>query len=158
MLAVSEAIDLKQLLSAIGDAIVITDGEGAIVMWNPACERMFGYTEREALGQSLDLIIPDRLRKRHWDGYNETMRTGVTKYGTTLLRVPAAHRDGSTLSIAFTVAMLHSPDGHPSAVAAVIRDETSRFNEDRALRKKLAELEAKLAAYSQAQATPPLAQ
>jgi PAS domain S-box-containing protein len=118
-------------------------------LWNPAAERMFGYTEKEALGASLDLIIPERLRGRHWDGYNETMRTGITKYGTTLLRVPAAHRDGSQLSIAFTVAMLHGPDGQPSAVAAVIRDETSRFNEDRALRKKLAELEAKVAAYSQ---------
>jgi PAS domain S-box-containing protein len=148
MLAASEAIDLKQLLSAIGDAIVVTDGEGAIVMWNPACERMFGYAEREALGQSLDLIIPERLRKRHWDGYNETMRTGVTKYGTTLLRVPAEHRDGSTMSIAFTVAMLNGPDGKPTAIAAVIRDETSRFNEDRALRKRLAELEAQVAAYS----------
>ena len=149
MLAVSEAIDLKQLLSAIGDAIVITDGEGAIVMWNPACERMFGYTGREAIGQSLDLIIPERLRQRHGDGYAQTMRTGETKYGTTLLRVPAVHRDGSALSIAFTVAMLNGPDGKPVAIAAVIRDETSRFNEDRALRKRLAELEAQLAAYSQ---------
>jgi len=145
MLAASEAIDLRQLLSAIGDAIVVTDGEGAIVMWNPACERMFGYTEREALGQSLDLIIPDRLRKRHWDGYNETMRTGVTKYGTTLLRVPAVHKDGQSLSIAFTVALLHSagPEKSVTGIVAVIRDETSRFTEERNLRKRLAELEAK---------------
>ncbi len=148
MLAVSEAIDLKQLLAAIGDAIVVTDGEGAIAMWNPACERMFGYTEREALGQSLDLIIPDRLRKRHWDGYNETMRTGVTKYGTTLLRVPAVHKDGSAMSIAFTVALLNGADGHPVAIAAVIRDETIRFAEERALKKRIAELEAQVAAYS----------
>ena len=152
MMTVSESLDLKQLLSAIGDAVVITDGAGAIVLWNPAAERMFGYTEREALGASLDLIIPERLRQRHWDGYHQTMRTGETKYGTTLLRVPAAHRDGSALSIAFTVAMIHDAEGRPSAVAAVIRDETSRFNEDRALRKRLAEAEAKLAAYSQASA------
>jgi PAS domain S-box-containing protein len=148
MLATPETIDLRQLLAAIGDAVIVTDGDGAIVLWNPACERMFGYTEHEAMGQSLDLIIPERLRKRHWDGYEQTMRTGETKYGTTLLRVPAAHRDGTSLSIAFTVAMLHSPDGRPAAVAAVIRDETSRFNEDRALRKRLAELEAQVAAYS----------
>jgi len=109
---------------------------------------MFGYTEREALGASLDLIIPERLRKRHWDGYHQTLRTGETKYGTTLLRVPATHRDGSALSIAFSVAMLHGPDGAPSAVAAVIRDETSRFNEDRALRKRLSELEEQVASYS----------
>jgi PAS domain S-box-containing protein len=148
MLAIPETIDLRQLLDAVGDAVIVTDGDGAIVLWNPACERMFGYTEHEAMGQSLDLIIPERLRKRHWDGYEQTMRTGETKYGTTLLRVPAAHRDGTSLSIAFTVAMLHSPDGRPAAVAAVIRDETSRFNEDRALRKRLADLEAQVAAYS----------
>jgi PAS domain S-box-containing protein len=150
MLNVSDTLDLRQLLAAVGDAVVVTDGAGAIVLWNPAAERMFGYTEREALGASLDLIIPERLRQRHWDGYHETMRTGETKYGTTLLRVPAAHRDGTALSIAFTVAMIHDADGLPSAVAAVIRDETSRFDEDRALRKRLAEAEAKLAAYSRA--------
>jgi PAS domain S-box-containing protein len=153
MLNVSETLDLRQLLGAMGDAVVVTDAAGAIVLWNPAAERMFGYTEGEALGASLDLIIPERLRKRHWDGYHQTLRTGETKYGTTLLRVPAAHRDGSALSIAFTVAMLHDADGRPSAVAAVIRDETSRFNEDRALRKRLAELEAQLAAYSGAPAS-----
>jgi len=149
MLTVSETLDLRQLLGAVGDAVVVTDGAGAIILWNPAAERMFGYTEREALGASLDLIIPERLRQRHWDGYHQTMRTGETKYGTTLLRVPAAHRDGTPLSIAFTVAMIHDAAGKPSAIAAVIRDETSRFNEDRALRKRLSEAEAKLAAYSQ---------
>ena len=153
MLNVSDTLDLRQLLAAVGDAVVVTDGAGAIILWNPAAERMFGYTEREALGASLDLIIPERLRQRHWDGYHQTMRTGETKYGTTLLRVPGQHRDGSSLSIAFTVAMIHDAEGRPSAIAAVIRDETSRFNEDRALRKRLAEAEAKLAAYSQAPAS-----
>ena len=141
----SAAIDLSQLVTAVGDAIVVTDASGAITVWNPAAERMFGYTQSEALGQSLDLIIPERLRKRHWDGYHKTMQTGVTKYGSDLLKVPAAHKDGRALSIAFTVAMLNAPDGKPAAIAAVIRDETSRFNEERSLRKRLAELEAQRA-------------
>ena len=139
------AIDFSQLVTAIGDAIVVTDASGAITLWNPAAERMFGYSQSEALGQSLDLIIPDRLRKRHWDGYHKTMQTGQTKYGTDLLKVPAAHKDGRALSIAFTVAMLLSADGKPAAIAAVIRDETLRFNEERSLRKRLAELEARVA-------------
>jgi PAS domain S-box-containing protein len=142
----SEAIDLSQLITAVGDAIIVTDADGAIKVWNPAAERMFGYTQAEAVGRSLDLIIPERLRKRHWDGYHQTMRTGETKYGSDLLKVPAAHKDGRALSIAFTVAMLNSPEGKPAAVAAVIRDETSRFNEERGLRKRLAEAEAQLAA------------
>jgi len=102
---------------------------------------MFGYTEAEALGQSLDLIIPERLRKRHWDGYEKSMATGTTRYGNDVLRVPAIDKAGRTMSIAFTVAMLFAPDRKVSAIAAVIRDETSRFNDDRALRKRLAELE-----------------
>jgi PAS domain S-box-containing protein len=140
------AIDHSQLVAAIGDAIVVTDAAGAITVWNPAAERMFGFAESEALGRSLDLIIPERLRQRHWDGYHKTMQTGETKYGTELLRVPAVKKDGSALSIAFTVAMLYSAEGKPAAIAAVIRNETSRFDEERKLRKRLAELEAKLAA------------
>jgi PAS domain S-box-containing protein len=142
----STAIDLSQFLTAVGDAIIVTDADGAITVWNPAAERIFGYTRAEALGRSLDLIIPDRLRKRHWDGYRQTMRTGVTRYGSELLKVPATHKDGRALSIAFSVAMLYSPDGKPTAIAAVIRDETTQFNEQRALRGRLAEVEAQLEA------------
>ncbi len=141
----SSTIDLKQLVEAIGDAIVISDAKGAITLWNPAAERMFGFSQEDALGKSLDLIIPERQRQRHWDGYQKTMDTGITRYGNDVLRVPAVHKDGHTLSIAFTVALLHTPDNKVAAIVAVIRDESSRFAEDRALRKRLTELEAKVA-------------
>ena len=104
-----------------------SDAQGLIVLWNPACTRMFGYTEADALGKSLDLIIPQRQQKPHWDGYNKTMATGITKYGNDVLRVPAMHKDGHTLSIAFTVSMLHNPDGSVSAIIAVIRDALGRL-------------------------------
>ncbi|AMP04939.1 PAS domain-containing protein [Collimonas pratensis] len=142
----SSAIDLDQLVQAVGDAIVISDAGGAITLWNPAAERMFGFSQAEALGKSLDLIIPERQRQRHWDGYQKTMESGITRYGNDVLRVPAVHKDGHTLSIAFTVALLRTPAGKVAAIVAVIRDESSRFAEDRVLRKRLAELEAKLAA------------
>ena len=134
-------LDCKQLVESIGDAVIASDPAGAINLWNPAAERVFGYTEAEALGKSLDIIIPQRQQQRHWDGYNKTMETGVTKYGNDELRVPAVHKDGHTLSIAFTVAMLHTPDGKISAIVAVVRDESARFAEDRALKKRLTELE-----------------
>lgn len=143
-------IDFKQLVAAVGDAIVAADASGAMTLWNPAAERMFGFTEQEALGQSLDLIIPQRQQQRHWDGYHKTMETGVTKYGNDVLRVPAVHKDGHTLSIAFTVALLHAPDGNVSAIVAVIRDESSRFAEDRAMRKRLTELESQIVVQGQA--------
>jgi len=139
-------IDLNALVAAIGDAVMVCDAQGAITLWNPAWERMFGYTEAEVLGQSMDLIIPERLRKRHWEGYDKTMASGITKYGHDVLRVPAVNKQGASLSIAFSVALLHDADGKVSAIAAVIRDETSRFNDDRALKKRLADLEAQLAA------------
>jgi PAS domain S-box-containing protein len=136
------AIDFEQLINAIGDAIVISDARGSITLWNPGAERMFGFTQDEAMGKSLDLIIPERLRGRHWDGYHQTMATGETRYGNDVLRVPAVHKDGRALSISFTVALLHSPQNELTGIVAVIRDETSRFQEDRMLRKRLAELEA----------------
>ena len=137
-------IDYAQLVGAIGDAVVAADPAGAITLWNPAAERMFGHTQDEAMGKSLDIIIPQRQQQRHWDGYEKTMVTGQTKYGNDVLRVPAVHKDGHTLSIAFTVALLHAPDGKVSAIVAVVRDESSRFAEDRALRKRLMELESQV--------------
>jgi PAS domain S-box-containing protein len=136
------AVDLSELVAAMGDAVVVTDAGGAITLWNPAAERIFGFSQSEALGRSLDLIIPERLRGRHWDGFHKTMQTGHTRYGTDLLRVPAVDKAGRAMSIAFTVALLRSEDGKPAAIAAVIRDETTRFNEERSLRKRVAELEA----------------
>ena len=136
------SIDLHQLVAAVGDAIVVSNANGAITLWNPAAERMFGFTESDALGKSLDLIIPERQRQRHWDGYHKTMETGQTRYGNDVLRVPALHKDGHSISIAFTVALLLSADNKPMAIAAIMRDETSRFNEERSLRKRLTELEA----------------
>ena len=105
--------------------------------------RIFGYTEAEALGRSLDLIIPERLRERHWQGYGRVMNTGETRYGNDVLRVPALHKDGQALSIAFTVALLRGADESSWIIAATIRDETARWQEERALKQHVAELEAK---------------
>ena len=137
-------VDCHALVATAPDAIIASGADGKIVLWNAGAERIFGWTEAEALGRSLDLITPERLRARHWEGYDKSMRTGTTKYGTTLLKVPAVHKDGRAMSIAFTVAMLFDADHKVSSIVAVIRDETDRFNEERALRKCIVELEAAL--------------
>lgn len=139
-------IDSAKLLEIIGDGVIVADTRGHIIYWNPAATKIFGFTEQEALGNTLDLIIPDRLRHRHNVGFAKSMETGTTRYGNDLLKVPATHKDGKTLSIAFTVAMLFDQDGHVSGVAALVRDETRRFQEERELRRKLAELEAEVTA------------
>ena len=137
-------IDFPQLVDALGDGVVVCDAAGAIIAWNPSATRIFGFTEADALGQSLDLIIPERQRQRHWDGYHKTMDTGETRYGTDVLRVPALHKEGKPLSIAFTVAMLHTPDGKVSSIVAIVRDETVRWAEERALKAKVAQFEAQI--------------
>lgn len=140
-----QSVDFAQLVARAGDAIVVSDARGTITVWNRAAERIFGFDEAEALGQSLDLITPERHRQRHWSGYEKTMRTGETRYGSDLLRVPALHKDGRSLSIAFTVGLLFDADGAVTGIAAVIRDETQSWNEQRQMRRRLAELEAEVA-------------
>lgn len=136
----------EQVVMAAGDAILVSDAKGAITLWNPGAERLFGYTQAEALGQSLDLICPERLRARHWEGYHHSMQTGTTRYGSDVLKVPAVDKAGRALSVAFTVAMLRDAEQRVTGVLAVMRDETARFAEERALRKRLGELEQQLAA------------
>jgi len=140
------SVDLEQLVETLGDAIVVADASGAINLWNPAAEHLFGFTPAEALGNSLDLIIPERLRARHWAGFGKTMANGETRYAHDVLRVPAVHKDGRALSIAFTVALLYGPQREVIGIAAVIRDETARFAEERNLHKRIAELERNMAA------------
>jgi PAS domain S-box-containing protein len=136
------ALDVAQLVAAFGDGVVVSDAAGAIVYWNAAATRIFGFTEADALGRSLDLIIPQRQQGRHWEGYHRTMATGETRYGSEVLRVPALHKEGRPLSIAFTVALLHDAAGGVSGIAAVVRDDTVRWHEERALKARVRELEA----------------
>jgi PAS domain S-box-containing protein len=132
---------LGQLVHDLADAVVIADADGTIVFWNGAATRVFGWSADEALGQSLDLIIPERQRERHWEGYRRVMATGQTQYGDRLLEVPALHRDERRLSIAFTVSLLRRPGlTAPVGIAAVMRDDTERWQERRRLRDELAAL------------------
>jgi PAS domain S-box-containing protein len=134
--------DFAQLARGLADGLVIADGDGTITFWNDAATRIFGWSAAEAVGGPLDLIIPDRLRDRHRAGYRRVMVTGETRYGDTLLEVPALRRDGRPLSIAFTVTLLrHRESDRPFAIAAVLRDDTERWQERRELRRRLAELE-----------------
>lgn len=125
------------------DAIIAADGEGVITFWNAGAERVFGYTGEEALGSSLDLIIPERLRERHWHGWRDVMRTGRSRYGDDdLLSVPSQRQDGRPLSVEFTIHPIHGPGGTLAGIAATLRDVTARFNQMRELRKRLADQDA----------------
>ena len=129
----------EAILASESDAIVATDKPGVITFWNPGATRIFGFTEAEALGQPLDIIIPENLRKRHWDGYNEVMETGQSRYSHgDLLAVPALTKAGTRISVEFTMVFQLDSNGKPVGTAAIMRDVTKKFEENRDLRKKLA--------------------
>ncbi len=130
------------VLSGEGEAIVAADRDGVIRFWNPGAARIFGFPEAEALGQSLDIIIPERQRERHWAGYGEMMRTGQSRYsGGDMLSVPALHKNGGRLSIEFTLAAIKNSQGEVTALVAVMRDVTERFDEVKRLRQQAAALD-----------------
>lgn len=130
----------EAILSTRSDAIVAADQDGVVRFWNPGAERLFGYSADEVTGRSLDLIIPERLRGRHWEGFQRVMATGESRYGEAdLLSVPALRKDGAAISVEFTVVPLRS-GGRMIGMGAIMRDVTKRFEEARALRRKLAEL------------------
>jgi PAS domain S-box-containing protein len=131
----------RDLVAGMPDAIVYADENGLIRVWNAGAVRMFGFTEAEALGRTLDIIIPASLRGRHWEGYRETMRTGETRYGNgQILAVPAIRKDGSRISVEFTIVPFSADDGRMAGIAAVMRDATAKFEELRTLRKQHAAL------------------
>jgi len=131
----------RQIIDQAPEAVLFADREGIIRLWNRGCELVFGFSAKEALGQSLDLIIPERLRGRHWEGYHRVMATGTTRYGTELLSVPAQHKDGHQLSCAFSIVMLKDAQGKLLGIASIMRDVTAAFERDKAQRKRIAELE-----------------
>ena len=131
----------RQIVEGSQEAIVFADRDGIIRLWNVGAEAMFGYSATEAIGQSLDLIIPERQRGRHWEGYQKVMATGVTRYGKELLAVPAVRKDGTRISLEFTIVLLRDEAGQPMGTAALIRDVTARWQQERALKERLATLE-----------------
>ena len=137
---------LWQLLQDSPDAILIADRDGAIRFWNSGAERMFGHTATEALGQSLDLIIPENLRARHWQGYFRVMNTGQTKYLTEKLTSPGVRKDGSRLSLEFSMVLLRDDHGGIEGCATIMRDVTARWQKEKELKKRLATCEKQLSA------------
>lgn len=129
------------ILSTNSDAVIAADRKGFIFFWNPGAERIFGYTSEAAVGKSLDIIIPERLRKRHWDGYQHVIETGKSRYDHgDILSVPGITKDGAQISVEFTIVPLRDNAGSMTGMAAIMRDVTKRFQETRALRQQLAEL------------------
>jgi PAS domain S-box-containing protein len=135
----------RALIEETPDAIIYADTGGMIRFWNRGAERIFGFAPSEAIGRSLDLIIPENLRERHWGAYAQTMRSGQTRYGAgDVLAVPGMRKDGSRVSIEFSILPFRNRAGRMVGVAAILRDVSKRFDEVKALRRELAALQERL--------------
>ncbi|GLI38340.1 PAS domain S-box protein [Geobacter hydrogenophilus] len=132
---------LRLIAEGVPDAVIFADREGIVRIWSPGAERMFGFTAAEAVGQSLDLIIPENLQARHWEGYRRVMETGETHYGTKLLSAPALCNSGSRISTEFSMALVRDCEGAMAGSGAIIRDVTERWQKEKAMKERLAELE-----------------
>lgn len=132
-----------RIVEGAADAILFADRQGNVRLWNPGAERIFGWTAAEVLGRSLDLVVPEKQRARHWTGWDRVLETGTTRYSTETLAVPALRKDGSTLSVEFTIQVLRGADGAIEGFAAILRDVTERFRKEKELRARLRALEGK---------------
>ena len=133
----------RKIIEGASDAIIFADREGVIRLWNEGAEAVFGFRSEEALGQSLDIIIPEQLRERHWQGYQKVMASGVTRYGRELLAVPAMRHDGVRISVEFSMVLVRDSAAEIVGSAAIVRDVTERWQREKALKGRLAALEAK---------------
>ena len=145
MTATDWSISHGEIIAQAADAILLADRDGCIRIWNRGAERIFGFSAAEALGQTLDLIIPERLRTRHWEGYRRVMAGGQSRYTDDLLNVPAQCRDGRQISCAFSIVMIHQGGPTAVAVAAIMRDVSAQWQHERDLQQRLAAMEARLA-------------
>ncbi len=143
----TEAI-YRQIIEKSHDAILFADRNGIIDLWNSGAEAIFGHTEEEARGKSLDLIIPEKLRQRHWEGFHTVMKTGETRYGDELLKVPAIRKDGTRISVEFTIMLIRDAKDAIMGIAAIIRDVTERWMQEKDMKEKIKLLESRLAAQS----------
>ncbi|GFE59570.1 PAS domain S-box protein [Geobacter sp. AOG2] len=136
---------LHQVVNDAPDAILVADREGVIRFWNRGAEQIFGYSSAEAVGQSLDLIIPENLRARHWDGYRRVIASGETKYKTGLLSSPGVRKDGARVSLEFSMVLLRDAAGRMEGCASIMRDVTERWKKEKETRERLAACEARAA-------------
>ena len=135
---------LEQLVNDSPDAILVSDREGIIIFWNTGAEQMFGHSSADAVGQSLDLIIPENLRGRHWEGYRQVMASGDTKYKTGLLSSPGIRKDGSRVSLEFSIVLLRDEAGAMAGCASIMRDVTERWKKEKELKERLSDCETRL--------------
>ncbi len=128
------------LMEQSPDAVIYAGMDGLIVVWNAAAERVFGHTAQAAIGQNLDIIIPEQFRNAHWTGYDRALAAGETKYRGQALTTRATRADGETIYVDLGFEIIKDAAGTVTGAMATARDVTERFARDRETRRELREL------------------
>lgn len=134
----------RALVEHMADALIFADRDGLIRWWNPGAEAVFGYAANEVIGKNLDIIIPERLRRAHWNGYDKALAAGHTMHGRRALPTRSMRKDGSKLYVELSFSVVKDAHGTVVGAMAIGRDITARFEEEKAQRIRLGELEAAL--------------
>ena len=118
------------------DAVIFAGTNGVIEVWNSAASTLFGFSSDEALGHSLDLIIPERFRDAHWKGFERALADGDTKYRGQVLPTRSQRKDGTTIYVELTFAIVKDSSGSVIGALAHARDITERFLKEREQRQQ----------------------
>ena len=137
-----------RIVAQMSEAVILADPAGRVILWNRGAEVLFGHPAAEAMGQSLDLIIPEDLRARHWDGYHRAVAAGHTHLGGRAVPTRAVRKDGATIYVELSFAIVRDEAGAVIGALAVGRDITERYTQDKARRRRLAALEHEVATRS----------
>lgn len=132
---------LVTLMEQGSDALIYADKEGIIQVWNHGAENIFGHAPAEAIGQSLDIIIPEKLRAAHWKGFHAALESNTMKYKDQVMTTRAVHKDGSTRYVDLSFFMTHDDQGQPLGSLSLARNVTERYLQERELKKKLADFQ-----------------
>jgi PAS domain S-box-containing protein len=135
----------KLLIEQAPDAVIFADRDGVIREWNASAERIFGHSREEAIGQSLDIIVPERFREAHWNGYRRALEAGETKYVGQAMPTRSARKDGETIYVELTFAIVKDDGGNVLGALANARDISERWAREREQAARLKELEARAA-------------
>jgi PAS domain S-box-containing protein len=123
-----------RILEQTTDALIYADSEGTIRRWNPAAAALFGFGVHEAVGHSIDLIIPEHLRAAHWHGFNKAVAAGTTRLAGRPSLTRAVHKSGAKLYVEMTFALVKDDDGRVIGSVAIARNATERVERERAAR------------------------
>jgi PAS domain S-box-containing protein len=142
------------LVEQAPDAVIFAGTDGVIQSWNASASAMFGFTEAEAIGQDLNIIIPEQFRDAHWKGFDRALEAGDTKYRGQSLPTRAQKANGEAFYVELSFAIVHGRDGEVIGALAHARDINDRFEKDRASRRRMREMEEELKTLRSAGATP----